>query len=137
MSRFVSQETVAVTEGPDTIYIKSRMDYGDTVRIGNAGQKDEHGNINFEALNTMLFQINILGWEGPGFEGQPYSLEALLRLEPNDPLLEKVLQEINARNLAATSVKDTASKNGYGGRGDTASVASPRPMATPAPTRHK
>ena len=106
MSRFVQGERVPVTEGPDTIYILPKMNFAqreqaeDAIRrISASTQGGASGvEVNVGAYRIALLRINVVAWEGPGFEGMKCSPEQIDRLDPDDPLLEKAMQEIVQRN---------------------------------------
>lgn len=102
MGRLVKRNEVPITEGPDTVWIRDRMDYGMEKRIEQASVKitgtDAEGNPEIEAqigdAELVLYKEFIVRWEGAGFEGQKYSPAHLEQFEPDDPLLLKVGEAI-------------------------------------------
>lgn len=105
MPRYVTDEKVPVTEGPDTIYIRGKMDAGQREQAEDALRGIEATvtagasvQVNVGAYRIALLRINVLGWEGPGFEGLPFSPANILKLDPDDPLFDKVMEEIARRN---------------------------------------
>lgn len=112
MSRFSTKEEVRVTvdDSGDAIYIRGTMNLATRNKVMgmagkvNTGSKDTEFDIG--EYNTALMVLNILRWEGPGFEGLPCNRENIEELAPNDPLVEKVLAEINARNKSEDASGD-------------------------------
>lgn len=108
MSRFVDRRPVPVQlEGDDDIiWIKPKMDLGTRKKVQSAMVRsvstDSDGEtiaeVDLGKANMVLLENNIVKWEGPGFDGKPFTPENLRQLDPDDPLLEKALEEINARN---------------------------------------
>ena len=113
MSFFVPKEEVPVTlDGEDvpfeernTIYIKPKMDHGTRNRLTSAVTRikasadgERGGEIDMGAYNSAILYENIVRWTGPGFQAMPCTPENIDRLDPELPLLDKVLEEINARN---------------------------------------
>jgi hypothetical protein len=106
---FVSQEAVAVfvPDDPDNrIYIKAKMDYGTKNAVMDeiakititSGTPDVRAALG--AYNTALMTKNIVRWEGPAFGGVPCTPETIMQLDPDEPLVERVMDEINRRNPA-------------------------------------
>lgn len=126
MARFISNERVPVylDEDPSNIiYIRSKMNVGVQNRVQDAiaaiSQDGGKADISYHlgAYNNALLTCNVLGWEGPDFDKVPCTPENILELDPDDPLLEKVLEEINRRNTKAKDSPDPklSSANGKGG----------------------
>lgn len=122
MVKFVSEEKVAVTvaDDPNTIYIKPRMDFGTRNRVHGTAthvttKKGEEATAEFDigAYQIALLIHNIVGWSGPDFDSVACTHANIEKLEPDDPLLEEALKQINARNTqrAATSPNLTSSLN--------------------------
>lgn len=104
---FVDKTKVPVTiNDEDVIYILPKMPFGVRQRVmGELARIDSDGtqrgtdfHINLGAYNIALMQHNIVGWEGPSFEGVPCTRENIEQLDPDEPLVDKVLQEIGRRN---------------------------------------
>lgn len=106
MSIFVSREPVAVSdEEGNTIYIRPKMNYGTRNRVLSAAAhfsmgSGSEGEIDVGGYNIALLRENIVKWEGPIFDGQPFAPDLVEDLDPAAPLLERVLSEINQRNTA-------------------------------------
>lgn len=99
---FVNDERVAVTlDGTNIIYIRPKMDLGTRNRVlGAMAQLDEQRQIHADigAYLIALAEANIVGWEGPAFDGVPCVAANIRRLDPDNPLVEAVLDEIARRN---------------------------------------
>lgn len=101
---FVSDKPVAITEGDNTIYIKPKMDFGTrNAVIGAAAHVDfsdgkPEAGMDIGSYQTALLELNIVGWSGPAFEGVPCTAVRIRRLDPDEPLVVRVLEEIAARN---------------------------------------
>lgn len=111
---FVTDEKVPVTlDGQDIIYIKEKMDLATDAKVREAllriGGRTDLGNgdnafggvsvdMNLSAWLLALAKHNIVDWEGPSFEGMPCTPHNIGRLDPRDPLVDKVLEEIARRN---------------------------------------
>ena len=104
---FVPTERVAVTvDGKNIIYVRPKMGAkqyeaarGKALHINLAedGTKPDV-DVDMGAYNYELLVGNILAWEGPDFEGVACIPFNIANLDPQTPLYEKVLEEINARN---------------------------------------
>lgn len=105
MSMFVDTSRVSVTDGENTIWVRRKMDFGTEQDVQSAGMRvafDEGGKTRL-AFDTgqytkALMQFNIVGWSGPGFAGMKYSQEAVLLLDPGQPLVQQALAKINELN---------------------------------------
>jgi hypothetical protein len=104
---FVNGETLVLAEGPDAITIRARMDFGvysafmDDLLAISGPKLDITKHVG--ALNVALMTHNIVGWEGPGFLGPdgkplPVTPENIRHLDPDNPLVERVLAEVQERN---------------------------------------
>lgn len=104
---FVNGATIPISEGPNTIHVRARMDFGvysafmdDLLSIsGPKLNLAQH----IGALNVALMTHNISSWEGPGFLGpdgkpMPVTPESIRHLDPDDPLVLRVLAEVQDRN---------------------------------------
>jgi hypothetical protein len=112
MGSFATKETVDVSEfdptevisdvTPRVITIRAKMNYaqdaavkGAIVQIGPDGKQVE-----FNAGNSMLALLvqNIVRWRGGDLEGVPCTREHIEQLDPNDPFIDRVANEIGVRN---------------------------------------
>lgn len=131
-NRFVSAEAVPVSLADDpanVIYIRPRMDLGTNAQVRQAmmtatmhvstggGSVPKSASVGFDliAYNIALLVHNILRWSGPDFDGVPCNEENIKRIDPDDPLLDKVLQEINERNKPRAKSPNSYSANGNSG----------------------
>ena len=117
MSRyFVTDAPVPVAEfGPDVvsdappnvIYIKARMDVETkgkvTSEMVTLGSDQKSLEFRAGANETALLVHNIVRWEGPDFAGVACTAENIRRLDPTEPHIARVLEEIAARNKAKES----------------------------------
>lgn len=132
---FVSKDRVPVrVEGDDTgdtIYILPKMPFGTKQRalsalshIGTDGTSEGTGiDIDLGAYNIALMKLNIVGWEGPSFAGVACTPENIEQLDPDEPLVVRVLEEIGRRNPVR---RDAESPNAPAPAGDTSSTAKGR-----------
>lgn len=124
MSRFIDPNAeVAVSDGVDTIYIRAKMSMDIRSKVSNdllrlkmtrSSKKDNNemeGTFSADEQRKMLLIHNIRRWEGPGFSKSdergvlvplPCNRANKELLDVTDPLIEKVLEEINQRNLSKT-----------------------------------
>ena len=99
----------AITPDMDVIWIRARMSVAvqqavqseatsvSTSRVnGRTGTPDVE--IDVGVYQIALLRQNILAWQGPSFVGVPCTADAIGDLDPQEPLVERVLQEINDRN---------------------------------------
>ena len=97
-------EKVAVTRGDNTIFIRAKMDLACRARV-----QDELAARGLESINELemrgiggyrlaLMVHNIVGWEGPAFAGVACTRGNIMRLDPDDDLVEAVAAEIGERN---------------------------------------
>lgn len=125
---FVSKEKVGVTvDGENVIYILPKMSFGIKQKamqamssISGTDAKNVAVSLNIGAYNLALMKLNIVGWEGPAFKGLSFKPDLIEDLDPDEPLVEKVLEEINRRN---TKSKDAPSPNSSDNNGDTSLTA--------------
>lgn len=98
-----SQARVPVTLDGNTIYIKAKMDLAtrsavqDEIAAKGAGS-DEVEVRGIGSYRMALLVHNIVGWEGPAFEGVTCNRTNIMRLDPEEPLVEAVAAEIGERN---------------------------------------
>lgn len=141
MSRFVSDERVAVSLPDDPlhiIYIRPRMNVGIQNRLfstiasikaqsnGAAIKVGAEGTViglDIGAYNLALLTCNIVGWAGPDFDNVECTPQNIERLDPDDPLLDKVLSEINTRNTKASVNGKSPNLPSSNSNGSTASQA--------------
>lgn len=88
---------------PNVIYIRSRMDVetrgkvsSELVKLGGDNKTME---MQLGQNQTALLIHNIVKWSGPDFDNVPCDAVHIRTLDPNEPHIEKVLSEIDARNL--------------------------------------
>lgn len=99
----------AITPDMDVIWIRARMSVAvqqavqseatsvSTSRVnGRTGTPDVE--IDVGVYQIALLRQNILSWQGPSFVGVPCTADAIGDLDPQEPLVERVLQEISDRN---------------------------------------
>ena len=105
---FVNQKPVPVTEGSNTISIRPKMDFvtknacmDALTAIGPDGQGKANIAMHLGAYQMALLQHNIVSWSGPDFVGIACTAENIGRLDPDEPLVDKVLEEITKRNPLA------------------------------------
>jgi hypothetical protein len=147
MSRyFVTDPPVAVPEfdtsevvsecAPNIIWIRARMDVATSGKVANELVKvggDNAPEYHLGAQQVALLIHNIMQWEGPDFDGVPCTPERIRTLDPNEPHIVKVLEEIAERNKpraspnAKSAGANTSTTNGAPG-----SIARP-----PIPTNHE
>jgi hypothetical protein len=101
-------DRVAVTLDGNTIYIKAKMDIGtrsavqDEIRATTDGT-EATGLAGLGSYRMALLRHNIVAWEGPAFEGYPCTRANISRLDPDEPLVELVAEEIGKRNAPRES----------------------------------
>jgi hypothetical protein len=116
---------VPVTDGQNTIYIKARMDIDTRAAVQNEVRAAEN-EVTEETVvshigsyrRAMLLH-NIVAWEGPAFAGIPCTRENIGRLDPQEPLIVKVAQEIGRQNAP----REAPDPNAVTPSGDTVSGA--------------
>lgn len=111
---FVTDAPVAVLEfdpaktisdvPPNAIYIKARMDVETkgkvTSEMVTLGADQKSLEFRAGANETALLVHNIVGWEGPDFAGVACTPENIRKLDPTEPHVARVLEEIALRNRA-------------------------------------
>ncbi len=108
-----NRERIALDGDPaNGITIRRRMDMGTRAKVQSAIVRVDASTrattVDAGAANLALLQHNILAWDGPKFtlpSGKPAPVNAqyIAMLDPADPLLVKVLAELNDRNRDAPS----------------------------------
>lgn len=109
----------------DTIYILKKMNYGQKQKLigmgskmsvnkedmaaavatakasGGTGEGAEptmDAGFDLGAYQTELLVLNVVSWGGPSFKGVPVTRENILDLDPDNPLVDKVLVTIRQLN---------------------------------------
>lgn len=114
---FVPKEKIAVTVdgGTNTIYIRGKMDFGTRQRVQSAIMHVTSGMdraalrnapLSLGEANIALLVHNILDWSGPEFAGVPCDAAHIEQLDPDEPLVDAVLAEINRRNPGKPDAAD-------------------------------
>jgi hypothetical protein len=114
---------------PNVIYIRSKMDSDADARYKNVilGMGDD-GAIerNLGMLQLALLLANIVSWSGPDLDSVPCTQENIRKLDPAEPHLALVLEEIARRNKrpeAPSPKSATASTSASAGGVDSAMPA--------------
>ena len=109
-----------LTPETNVIFIRPKMDYGTRNKVvgeaakllqGAAAQRrrgrgpkgkrqtdDQKMEFNVGAYQTALLVHNVLGWHGPAFVGVACTAENIATLDPDEPLVKVVVDEITNRN---------------------------------------
>lgn len=99
----------AITPDMDVIWIRSRMSVAVQQAVQSEATSVSTSRVNGKTgtpdveIDVGLYQIallrqNILSWQGPAFAGVPCTAENVGDLDPQEPLVQRVLQEISDRN---------------------------------------
>ena len=122
MSIFLSESErvrVALPDDPENaIYIRPRMNIGQKNRVQGASLTmgaDGKTALNVGAGQNALMEVNFVAWEGPKFalpngKPAPCTPQYQQQLDPNDPLVQLALKEINDRNKEAPSPDPNAAE---------------------------
>ena len=104
----MDQSTIAITDGEgNAIVIRAKLNFGQMTRVQSAGLKmhirpgaetENDIEMDWPAYQMQLLVEACIGWHGPRFAGIVFSRDALLALEADDPLLQKVLTEVSTLN---------------------------------------
>lgn len=112
MARYVITTPIPITvdgdavpaEDRDYIFILPKLSFGARENLVSAAERFELApggglinNTDMGAWNKALLQEFITGWQGPGFATYPYSPEAVLGLDLDDPLVAAVFTECQRR----------------------------------------
>ncbi len=115
MSIFLSatdRVRIALPDDPENaIYIRPKMNMGQKNHVQGASLSLGEGGkvaLDVAAGNNALMDVNFVAWEGPKFTLEsgklaPCTPTYFRQLDPNDPLVELALKEINERNKEAKS----------------------------------
>lgn len=120
---FVQNDRVAVTlDNENIIFIKPKMNIetknlvmDELVRIsGGAGADNPSMQMQMGAYSIALMVHNIVDWAGPAFKGVACIPQNVRRLDPDEPLVNAVLEAISQRNPLRRSPdpKSPATANG-------------------------
>jgi hypothetical protein len=122
------QETLTVHDDKgNSIVIKAKMDFADYAKVeaalmqlklksgtnGSTRPADQaemeiDATVTYSAQKMALLKVCIRSWDGPDFVGVVCSEANIARLDPNEPLVEKVLDVINQRNEEPTKAPPAA-----------------------------
>lgn len=106
---FIAKAGVPVTDGENTIYIREKMNVeikGKVMSQALSSQMtggDMSVSMDIGAWTLAILVNNILNWDGPAFEGVRCTPANIGMLDPDEPLVLKVLAEIDRRNPAPKS----------------------------------
>lgn len=121
---------IALDHDPaNVIFIRPKMDFGTKARVLDAiakvqaTDKGASVGVGMGAYQLALLQHNIVGWEGPAFGAVPCSPEAVARLDPDEPLVARVVEEIATRNPLGRTTRRASTA--AGAPSSTANGASP------------
>jgi hypothetical protein len=93
---FIQTDRVPVTDDRgNTIWVRRKMDFGAAATIQATPMQDRI---------IATYVVNILGWDGPDFQGVACTEEAIRRLDPTDPLVDQVGRKIAELNPRPTSL---------------------------------
>jgi hypothetical protein len=110
-----------LTPETNVIFIRPKMDYGTRNKVVGAAAKlkeqarqqsraqrraqrgrgkSDQNDVEFDvgAYQTALLIHNVLGWHGPAFVGVACTPENIAMLDPDEPLVQTVADEITSRN---------------------------------------
>jgi hypothetical protein len=155
MSRyFVNDPPVAVPEWdasevisdtpPNVIYIKSKMDLATDARVKSELTRIGDDNKTMELRlgdNQMALLIhNIVRWEGPDLGSVPCTPANIRALDPTEPHIALVLEEIARRNARKESPlpksPTSATSASAGDQGSTSDPGLSQQLATSTPRLH-
>jgi hypothetical protein len=114
---------VPVDDGKgNVIMIRGKMDFATQARVLDSSIGIDAGKgtpeFSFFRGRTALLEHNILDWSGPDFIdpdtglAYPCTAENIRRLDPGEPLVAKVLDELDRRNKTTPGPKPTAGGEG-------------------------
>lgn len=130
-SIFISpSQTLPITDGENTIHIQSRIDFATYAKIeeglmklemttkasSNGQAKGDDQEVTIGARYTRSGQsLAVLlecvkGWDGPLFNNVPCTRKNIAMLDPNHPLVKKVLEELDKRNQDPTEMPKAAAE---------------------------
>lgn len=85
-----NQDVDAISEGPNTIYIRRKLNFGQTSRIESEAVLAGQGKGN---LVLTLMEVYMDRWEGPAFQG----ISSVAEMDPDEPVVERAHDEIARR----------------------------------------
>jgi len=95
----------AITPAIDVIWIRNRMSVAvqqavqsEATSVKTSGGRSPDLEIDVGLYQLALLRQNILAWQGPSFNGVVCTPETIGELDASEPLVQRVLQEINDRN---------------------------------------
>lgn len=95
----------AITPAMDVIWIRNRMSVAvqqavqsEATSVKTSGGRSPDLEIDVGLYQLALLRQNILAWQGPSFNGVVCTPETIGELDATEPLVQRVLQEINDRN---------------------------------------
>ena len=102
---FVNQTPVEITLDGNTICIRPKMDFSTKnaamdalAAISQDGGGKAAVAMHLGAYQSALMVHNIVSWRGPAFVGFACTPENIAKLDPDEPLVVQVLEEIGRRN---------------------------------------
>ena len=72
------------------------MDALQDLAIADGGAPE--ASLHYGAYQMALLKHNITGWAGPAFQGVPCTAAMIERLDPDEPLVQRTLEEIGRLN---------------------------------------
>lgn len=109
-------EVVIADVTPRVIVIRAKMDYATSRQVQGAvmrgGLDGSPAELNLgDSLMELLIQ-NIVAWRGGDLDGVPCDAAHIRMLDPTDPFVDRVADEIGTRNKKATDQKNGTSAGG-------------------------
>lgn len=142
---FIDTSRIAVfidSDPENIIFIKPKMDFGTKNRVQDAmmqiSANDASGaklGMVIGAYTVALAVHNIVDWDGPKFRlpsGQKMACtpQNIQRLDPDEPLVERAMEEIARRNPLGRTKKSSNASTSAGGPSSTANGATPAAAST-------
>lgn len=118
---FVSKETFPIKVGENTIHIKTKLNFGERMRVQKALviAKSPPGRpaseiayeLDLSGYQVQLLVESIVSWDGPAFAGRACTPANIAELDVNDPLVDQVITEVSERNKLKGDEDPKASSN--------------------------
>lgn len=110
-SAFVETTRIAVSDGENTMFIKSGLDFGTACAIRDGIDHASGGNGGTHSQLLVVLECMILGWEGPAFEDAsgkavPCTPDTIRQLDATFPLLERTNTRIAELMTARQETSD-------------------------------
>ena len=111
MPKLVQSQLIPIEVDSDpgnVIWIREQLDLGQSQRLQNSATAGVLGHTSDRGIVSGLWEIYVVKWAGPDFDGLPCTAKNWNKYSPDDPLIEAVDDAIEKQYRAQFGAKEDA-----------------------------